>query len=704
MATSMDTDEVGQSSKVSSAHEDVVVSWSVSPTSNGEAAGSDDMAVDEGRQLPDKSIDTSNALASQFPTSPSPECELVGSNTLAVDGEGLFPSQSMGMHDVAVVLPAPEHGALASNDLAAEQSDETDDETPKPEEIEDAIAEVLAEDAAQESLWEPCVPLAEEYIVTPHGEEVAGAEPPPPDPRTEDDDDLPARPLLAAQPVPGLSAGQLASAQEEWQGPAEHERSQTPSRALVLGMACRPGPGRPHQLGQLGLTLAGVSSIDEDSAAPADEGFASVDAGIATQLPLPLPCVPRPSPLGAPGGALTAPSSPPSTASPSSGTPHVPASRRGNFHTVGHAPGVRRRLRGGSGPRVGGTGLNAGSLGLEDVVDDFLADDPPVCPDENSPLVERIRPLQYVQPTPALGVPVRFRRHGSAPPPGVDARSRADGGGWCGSVALERRCNYSPLGFPLPPPSSIEALREHGAGTRAAEGSGAASSSRDTNLNLSPLHLAQLEDGDGDGGWCGSVATERSDGPRPPLTGPRTLLGGGGGSSLVVTASGGVEPSAPDSARGLRLQSVQHQLRVAMQSLVACDVQLCAHLVDRGRRDGDVRARREVAALQGRLAEARADAARLRRDLQRLKGSRQELSSMPTGALHALQQELSVALQSVNEELEARTKCCVCRDVERQVVLQPCRHLALCAGCARRVTRCPLCRRDIDRFEAVSVA
>lgn len=152
------------------------------------------------------------------------------------------------------------------------------------------------------------------------------------------------------------------------------------------------------------------------------------------------------------------------------------------------------------------------------------------------------------------------------------------------------------------------------------------------------------------------------------------------------------------------MQSVQHQLRVAMQSLVACDVQLCAHLVDRGRRDGDVRARRDVAALQGRLAEARADAARLRREMQRLKGSRQELNSMPTGALHALQQELSVALQNVNEELEARTKCCVCRDVERQVVLQPCRHLALCGGCARRVTRCPLCRRDIDRFEAVSVA
>lgn len=713
----------GQRSPVKSldTHEVLVFPFSASLTPEGEAAGSDNLAADEGRRKLEKLNDTEDVVAVPSLVTPTPEQQSAGSKLLTAEAGDRLLNRPIHTHDAELipfsVPPMPETEAVGSESSAAEEERRSPDKsmdtdnsvavsssvpsTPELEaagssnlamgqieEINEAIVEVLAEDAAQEMLAEDAA------------QDAADAEPPLPDPRAEDDDDLPARPLSAAQPVLGLSAGRAATVQEEWQGPAEHERAHAPSRALVLGTACRPGPGRPFQIsqpGQLGrASPLGVSSIDEDSAAPADEGFGLFDGGLAAHLPLPLPCVPRPSPLGAPGGALTAPS--PSASAPSPGAPQVATFRRGGSHSGGHALIARRRPRAGSGPR-------AGNLGQDDAGDDFFADDPPVCPDENSPLVERIRPLQHVQPTPALGVPLRFRRHGSAPPPGVDARGRTDGGGWCGSVALERRCNYSPSGFPRPPRSSSHAFGAHGPGAGAVgAGASASSSSRDTNHHLSPLHLAQPEDGEGDVGWCGSVATERSDGPRPPLTGPRTLLGGGGGSSLVVTASGGVEPSAPDSARGLRLQSVKHELRVAMQSLVACDVQLCAHLVDRARGDADVRARRDAASLRGRLAESRADAARLRRDLQRLKGSRQELNSMPTGTLHALQQELSTALQNVNEELEARTKCCVCREVERQVVLQPCRHLALCSGCARRVTRCPLCRRDIERFEAVSVA
>jgi hypothetical protein len=58
----------------------------------------------------------------------------------------------------------------------------------------------------------------------------------------------------------------------------------------------------------------------------------------------------------------------------------------------------------------------------------------------------------------------------------------------------------------------------------------------------------------------------------------------------------------------------------------------------------------------------------------------------------------------VHNELENRTKCCVCRFQDREVVLQPCMHLVLCRGCAMRVTLCPLCRRRIETHATVRVS
>lgn len=241
-----------------------------------------------------------------------------------------------------------------------------------------------------------------------------------------------------------------------------------------------------------------------------------------------------------------------------------------------------------------------------------LEDEPPVCPDEDSALVERIRPLQHVQPTPALGEePVR------------PSRPRQPG---------------------LPP-----------------------------------------EADDVEGGWCGAVATERSDGPRPPLTGPRGPL------------LGADEPV-------LRLQHMQQQVRGAMQALAACDAQLCAHLEDAATSDIEHRLKKQTVQLSAQLAESNAETAQLRREVARLRGVRRELALLSTGSLHSLQQELSGSLQDLQQELGARTKCCICREMERQVLLWPCQHLALCHSCAQSTTQCPLCSRDIDRFEPVCVA
>jgi len=202
-----------------------------------------------------------------------------------------------------------------------------------------------------------------------------------------------------------------------------------------------------------------------------------------------------------------------------------------------------------------------------------------------------------------------------------------------------------------------------------------------------------LEVDDRDSGWNGPVAIERSDGPRPPLTAPRSLVGPFSGVADQLPR--------PDVAHGSRIETARQHLRTALLALEEFDplARDCDRL-----RDGASVSRREAAARAAELTEARAEACQLRRENMRLRGRPAELAVLPTGALHTLQQELSDALANVHAELESRTKCCVCREVERQVLLLPCQHLALCSACSRRVDRCPLCRSCIERCEVAVVA
>lgn len=40
-------------------------------------------------------------------------------------------------------------------------------------------------------------------------------------------------------------------------------------------------------------------------------------------------------------------------------------------------------------------------------------------------------------------------------------------------------------------------------------------------------------------------------------------------------------------------------------------------------------------------------------------------------------------------------ECTVCMDKERSILLEPCKHLALCESCANKCQECPLCRATI---------
>jgi len=172
--------------------------------------------------------------------------------------------------------------------------------------------------------------------------------------------------------------------------------------------------------------------------------------------------------------------------------------------------------------------------------------------------------------------------------------------------------------------------------------------------------------------------------PRPRLTGPRTLAATGTGS-------------------GCTLDGARHCLRAAMQAIESCDVQVRGHIEARRYHDEDVPPV-ILATLTTELAEARNEAAQLRREVQRFRGMPADLSALSTVGLHALQQELSQALRNVHGELESRTKCCVCREAERQVLLRPCQHFALCSDCAGRLSKCPLCRSTVECYETICVS
>jgi hypothetical protein len=72
-------------------------------------------------------------------------------------------------------------------------------------------------------------------------------------------------------------------------------------------------------------------------------------------------------------------------------------------------------------------------------------------------------------------------------------------------------------------------------------------------------------------------------------------------------------------------------------------------------------------------------------------------------------EESEVSLEEENEEAEEEddfpriqsTLCVICLDLQRNVLIQPCKHFCLCENCAQSVQQCPVCRNEIRSQEVV---
>jgi aryl carrier-like protein len=74
----------------------------------------------------------------------------------------------------------------------------------------------------------------------------------------------------------------------------------------------------------------------------------------------------------------------------------------------------------------------------------------------------------------------------------------------------------------------------------------------------------------------------------------------------------------------------------------------------------------------------------------------EELEKLLTRGMDSVRAALRAKYRAAMEKRREEDLCVVCFEKPVAVVLLPCRHQALCASCAVRVTSCPIDRKDIQ--------
>ena len=80
-----------------------------------------------------------------------------------------------------------------------------------------------------------------------------------------------------------------------------------------------------------------------------------------------------------------------------------------------------------------------------------------------------------------------------------------------------------------------------------------------------------------------------------------------------------------------------------------------------------------------------------------LKG--ENVNGMSFNELSELEQilfnSLRIVRKKMNEKQSSYQLCRVCLDQNKNVVLRPCNHMAICKDCSVRIRQCPICQADI---------
>lgn len=99
------------------------------------------------------------------------------------------------------------------------------------------------------------------------------------------------------------------------------------------------------------------------------------------------------------------------------------------------------------------------------------------------------------------------------------------------------------------------------------------------------------------------------------------------------------------------------------------------------------------------VKELRAEVAALKGELSKRKEHPCDLTTMQMDDLNRLEDGVNQYLKAIQDRKREMLQCKICMDKEISVVLLPCKHQALCKGCAFKVKNCPLCRATIvDRI------
>jgi hypothetical protein len=125
---------------------------------------------------------------------------------------------------------------------------------------------------------------------------------------------------------------------------------------------------------------------------------------------------------------------------------------------------------------------------------------------------------------------------------------------------------------------------------------------------------------------------------------------------------------------------------------------------------------KHVKDLETQLAEAKTEeAAEARRASAVFSGDKAAIGALSDDALEEHLRSLRGVLGTLEEERQNRDNCIVCFAARRAVVLLPCAHFCMCAGCAasltatsagrgagaRAGTQCPVCRAAVTQQVAV---